>query len=79
MSYDVRTCPDHGVHWETRLMAGCPLCLLEERDHYRAALVRIADANSGEWGWIAHEALKGPDGTPHPLVEGSERGADASE
>lgn len=31
--------------------------LAGERDRYRKALARIADAESGHWGWIAHEAL----------------------
>lgn len=29
----------------------------DERDRYRAALARIADAESGVWGQIAHQAL----------------------
>ena len=29
-----------------------------ERDIYRKALWRIADAESGTWGWIAHQALR---------------------
>lgn len=32
--------------------------LLMERDRYRTALRRIADAESGVWGAIAREALK---------------------
>jgi hypothetical protein len=30
---------------------------VEELERLRAALRRIADAESGHWGWIAHEAL----------------------
>lgn len=29
----------------------------EVANEYRRALVRISDAESGHWGWIAHEAL----------------------
>lgn len=29
----------------------------EEHARFRKALVKIANANSGRWGWIAHEAL----------------------
>lgn len=32
-----------------------------ELDRYRAALVRIANAESGYWGVIAHEALHPPE------------------
>lgn len=31
--------------------------LREENVQLRAALRRIADSESGVWGWIAHEAL----------------------
>lgn len=37
----------------------CPVCVTkDELELYRRALVRISDANSGHWGWIAHEALR---------------------
>jgi len=29
-----------------------------ERDRYRSALERIARSESGDWGWIAHLALR---------------------
>ena len=32
--------------------------LLDRLAHYRAALTRIADSESGHWGWIAHDALR---------------------
>lgn len=41
--------------------------LQAERDRYRAALARIAGAESGIWGRIAHDALRGPKGTAAPL------------
>jgi hypothetical protein len=40
--------------------------LRAERDHYRAALVRIADAESCHWGVIAREALR-----PHEIAKGT--------
>lgn len=40
-----------------------------ERRRYRAALERIAEAESGVWGWIAHEALY-PD---RPVVRPAKR------
>lgn len=33
----------------------------EERDRFRRALARISDAESGHWGRIAHDALRGKD------------------
>ena len=56
----------HGVTLEARvdeldrqleLMADEQIRREAELDRYRAALVRIADAESGVWGWIAHDAL----------------------
>jgi hypothetical protein len=41
--------------------------LRAERDHYRAALVRIGNNESGHWGVIAREALRNP---PTPTTEG---------
>lgn len=38
--------------------------IVAERDRYKAALIRIADAESGRWGWIAHDALH-PERPPH--------------
>jgi len=32
--------------------------LLDRLGRYRAALARIADAESGHWGQIAHQALR---------------------
>ena len=40
--------------------------LLDRRARYRAALVRIADSESGHWGWIAHEALRADHEEPTP-------------
>jgi hypothetical protein len=36
----------------------------DEYDRLRAALEQIANANSGRWGWIAHEALRGEENSP---------------
>lgn len=41
--------------------------LREERDRYRAALVRISDAESGIWGRMAHQALH-PEDVGRPAV-----------
>jgi len=35
--------------------------LLDTCARYRAALVRISDSESGHWGVIAHNALRGKD------------------
>ena len=40
--------------------------LLEQMGRYRQALVRIADSESGHWGWIAHEALRADHEEPTP-------------
>jgi hypothetical protein len=49
---------ESGTHREASAAPpGVSPSVLEERDRYREALLRIANAQSGVWGQLAHEAL----------------------
>lgn len=62
----MKTCKEHGWEW-TDGDPGCPFCLRNERDRYKAALEAIATAQDGGYimnnvyQMIAREAL-----TPSP-------------